>query len=305
MTSPLSDNYNTITTSTIFQFPQNGSWIENIASRRNGNLLITRLDVPELWSIDPKQKTASLVHSFSNVSSLCGISEIREDVFAIAGITFDAATGTLSPGSGTIFIADMKSGDFKRIGSIAGSLVLNGLTAFDSQIVLVGDSTAGILYKFHVDNGAYSIVSEDEALKGRTGVNGVKLHESDGQKYVYFTSSTQSKIGRIPLTADGSAGGPVEITATIPDTFLDDFVLTGRGVAFVATGRNNTVLRAAPNGQTSTVVGSLDSLEVAGGTSLAWGVGEKELYVATSGGQSGPVNGTLIEPAKVVKLVFR
>lgn len=221
----------------------------------------------------------------------------------------DLRTSKTYPGSGFVFTADLSKHTpvFKTIENIPQSAILNGVATFDSDqgVVLIAESLYGLIYKFSIDTGAYAIVGNDTVLKATPGasigVNGVKVHRN----YVYFTSSTLEKFGRIPLTKDASPAGPVEIIANTGG-FLDDFVLARGGVAYLATDPNNTIISITPEGKISTVTGLLTSLEVAGDTSLAWGFedGERVLYVATNGAQSAPVNGTIFEPGKVVKLVL-
>lgn len=81
---------------TIFQFSSNGTWIENIAVRANGDLLVTlMLPDPQLylisspWSPSP---TASLLYTFPNMTGLFGIAETSPDVFVLAGGGFNSGT---------------------------------------------------------------------------------------------------------------------------------------------------------------------------------------------------------------------
>src|SRR5436190_22690083 len=79
----------------LYQFPL-GSWVENISIRPNGNILLTRLDVPELWEINPLSRSTSynarLVYTFPNATGLTGIAEVAPDVFAVtAGDTTNPA----------------------------------------------------------------------------------------------------------------------------------------------------------------------------------------------------------------------
>src|ERR1700759_4638660 len=66
----------------IYQF-EKGSYVENIAVRTNGNLLVTRLDKGEVYEIDPSKKKASLAHKFKGYNRVSGIIEIKPDVFAV------------------------------------------------------------------------------------------------------------------------------------------------------------------------------------------------------------------------------
>src|ERR1700761_4932125 len=57
----------------IYEF-ENETWVENIAVRSNGKLLVTLITAPEVWEVDPIESTASLVYKFPNASSALGIS---------------------------------------------------------------------------------------------------------------------------------------------------------------------------------------------------------------------------------------
>jgi hypothetical protein len=84
----------------VAQFP-NTTWVENLAVRSNGNLLVTLLSAPELFQVDPagNGQQPQLVHQFSNITSLTGIAEVEKDVFAVAGGNISLATLTSTKGS--------------------------------------------------------------------------------------------------------------------------------------------------------------------------------------------------------------
>lgn len=295
--------------STVYQFPDDGSWIENLAVRCNKQLLITRFDVPELWSIDPQAGTGFLEHQFAEVTAIAGITEVREDLFAIAGFNFSIETRETSPGSGFLFMADFTRSPptFEAAAHLPNSVILNGLATWNShqEIVLVADTALGLISKVNIRTGDVSVVSDDAVLRPPSatglGINGLKVHDD----FVYFTTTSTSKFGRIPLHRDASPAGLVEIIATT-QPFLDDFILDRDGTAYATTNANNSVIKIEPDGRVSQVAGSDTSLELAGDTALAWvdGFKERALYVSTCGGQNAPVNGTIIEPGKVVKLVL-
>jgi hypothetical protein len=68
---------------TVYEFP-NETWVENIAVRRNGNLLVTLIGVPEVWEIDAFTSQAELIQSFPDANTVSGISKVEDDVFAVA-----------------------------------------------------------------------------------------------------------------------------------------------------------------------------------------------------------------------------
>jgi hypothetical protein len=84
----------------VAQFP-NTTWVENLAVRSNGSLLVTLLSAPELFQVDPagKGQQPQLVHQFSNITSLTGIAEVEKDVFAVAGGNVSLATLASTKGS--------------------------------------------------------------------------------------------------------------------------------------------------------------------------------------------------------------
>lgn len=87
--------------STTFQLGSNGAWFENLAVRPKGNLLATRIDVPKLWSIStaPISETGHPFYTFPRESSVMGIAEIGEDIYAV--VTGNLSISTISPVPGT------------------------------------------------------------------------------------------------------------------------------------------------------------------------------------------------------------
>ena len=68
----------------IFTFPNN-TFVENIAVRANGHLIVASPSVPTLFIIDPtvSSPTASVVHSFPVGTGPWGITELKNDVFVV------------------------------------------------------------------------------------------------------------------------------------------------------------------------------------------------------------------------------
>lgn len=60
----------------IYTFSGSGAWIEGMAVRSNGHLLLNRLDVAELWDVDPVTKTGTKLLSFPGAKSMAGITEV-------------------------------------------------------------------------------------------------------------------------------------------------------------------------------------------------------------------------------------
>lgn len=298
---------------TVFQFSNIPSWIENLVVRDDGTLLVTRTDVPELWSVNPFSHTASLIYTFPAASGCVGILEYAPKVFAVMCLEVTLATATALPGSGIVWKVDLsKPGSTPIISQIAAlkeSIFLNGITLLD-ETALISDSTKGVIWRLNLHTGAHSIALSDPTMLPAPGapipigINGIKVHRG----YVYFTSTTQEKFCRVPFNKDGRATGPVEVLAT--GSVQDDLILTRDGRAYIATNSENTIVEWKQGQKDFKVIaGNLNSSAVAGSTAVQFArkgndIDEETLYVTTSGGLAAPVNGTFTEPGKVVKIML-
>ncbi|KAJ5151476.1 uncharacterized protein N7482_010728 [Penicillium canariense] len=316
--SPYSNDKPKVTVETIYQFPDNGSWIDNVALRSDGSVLLTRLDTPEVWSVDTSGN-ATLIYSFPNATSCFGISEIDDDVFAVVVGNFSTKTYQPTPGSFSVQKIDFNnadgSGDTERVAESAAvsqiaalpeAQALNGMAAFTkgSNMVLIADSPKGAVWSVNTETGEYAVALNDTTMQPAEGqalplgVNGIRL--VDG--YIYYSSTTRMEFGRVKVNEDATAAGDYQIIASgfLPDN-LD---VASDGTAYIATDPQNSVVRITPYGQISLVAGGQLSTQIAGPTSCALTGDGKALYVGTSGGQVAPVLGTFMEPAKVVKISF-
>lgn len=77
----------TLAVPTVYQFPNNGSFVDNLVIRKNGHLFHTRIDAPQVWSVNLATNNASIVHDFSHdnatITSCFGIAEVDTDVSAV------------------------------------------------------------------------------------------------------------------------------------------------------------------------------------------------------------------------------
>jgi hypothetical protein len=294
--------------STVFQFTRNGTWLQNLAVRPNGKLLATRLDVPELWLIDPaKTNTAeagSLFYTFPNASSLLGITEIDRDAYAVVAGNFSIPTVTSCPGSYVIWRLDASSTppSASILARIPEAEFLNGSARFSKNMLLITDSAKGVIWRLDMSTGLYSQALSDPSMLPaagqpyKVGVNGIDVH----RKYVYYTSTTQMLFCRVPVDSMASATGPVEVIAS--GISPDDLVLRGDGTAYITTNPDNGLVRADSKGGVRLVAGNQFTIAVGGATAVASSKDGSVLYVTTSGGRFSPILGKLIEPAKVVAI---
>ncbi|PYH47647.1 uncharacterized protein BP01DRAFT_414485 [Aspergillus saccharolyticus JOP 1030-1] len=291
---------------TLFQYARNGTWLENVAVRSNGDVLVTRLGVPELWSVDPRgQRNASLIETFPNSRSLFGITEISEDVFALVAGNF--SMGSLStPGTYAIWKIDLTTSDHPEtslITKVPKADFLNGLTLFNNNTLLSTDSAKGVIWRIDITHGNYSIAFSDPATMKPApnspkpvGINGIEVRNN----YVYYTSTTGMLFARVRFNEYAAPVGRVEILAR--GFTPDDFVLSRNGTAYVAANAENSVLKVEPSGRVTLIAGNLFTTDLAGVTALALSRSQDVLYAVTAGGQFEPVLGAIIEPAKVVAI---
>jgi len=301
-------------TRTVFQLPNVGSWFENIAVRLTGLLLVTRLDLPQLWQIDPTTGAGAALITFPPpITSLSGVVELTPNVFAIGAGQQDA-NGTI-PGSWGVWTVDLTAARPrapKLLAQVREAGLVNGLAVLgdDCDTILASDSQSGVLYGIDARTGRYAAAARDPTMASPPGaplpigINGLKTRGAD----LYFSNTFGRALYRVPLAGRGAGvrlAGPVRALAT--GSFIpDDIALDDRGAVYITAHTTNEILRSPPgprSNDTEVVAGGPGSLDLPGPTACAFGRTPRDartLYVVTEGAQFAPVNGTIIEPAKVV-----
>jgi hypothetical protein len=301
--------------STVFQLSDSPTWFENLAIRSSGEILATRVDVPELWAVDPFTKSGSRLLSVPEVTALLGITEVYPDVFAFVGTNFSIATG-IQPNSSQIWELDLRGRS--PVSRLAAKLpqagLLNGADTWDSSSILVADSTLAQILLVDINTGQSAVAISDPTMTvppnstHPIGPNGVKVFRSarDRTTYVYYTSMAQALFCRVPVNAQTAAPmGPVQIIAS--GFTMDDFTLLEDGSALVAANTDNTIVKVTLDGTVTTVAGSAGSLDLATATACRFGRTARDsrvLYVTTTGGATQPVNGTFTRPANIAAVDF-
>ncbi|KAK7952455.1 uncharacterized protein PG986_008183 [Apiospora aurea] len=278
----------------IYQFSNDSTYIENIAVRQNGDLLITLLaPAAQLYLIQNPHSdspSVSLVHSFGGgVEGLLGIAETKPDTFLVAGSSLSG-----QPNASAVFEVDFNHNNDNKaratpstllVANITEGLVLNGAAALPGcgrEVVLVADSFLGQVFRIDARTGHY-----DVPIKSNTsvGINGLKIHDG----HLYFSNSVTVRIYRLRIAPDGSPaeGAAVETVATVKgENFLDGFAIGADGTVWAASNRGSTVYAISPDGKAVVpVLGSADSTVVSGDTAAAFGRTEQDrhvLYVTTS-----------------------
>jgi hypothetical protein len=264
--------------SQVFQFPKD-YWIENIAVRANGNLLLTRMDKAEVHELNPLEPNAKpkLVYGFAGANGCMGITETSPDNFAVTVTTRQGFSVRSAIWNLNVSSAEVKA--TKVADNI--SVMLNGLALFSPGVVVATDTIGGNIYRIDLKTGS-AAVAYNQA--GR-GVNGVRVKG----KYVYYANLFSGVFGRIPVDpATGSATGPSETVGNV-GAGADDFALSPFSEeAYVVNQSQNQVVRVSLNetGKVASVAGSANSGAIGTPTSAQFGRTSKDgrtLYVTTSG----------------------
>lgn len=298
----------------IYHNPHPGTWLENLAVRPNGQILTTRLDVPELYQVtpDPHNPNPTLIYAFPSALSTLGIAELSAtpDVYAVLVGNFSLATISSQRGSYSIWRVDMRPSRpiVSKIADIPSAVFPNGMVSLSAaeNALLVSDSTLGNIWRFDLTTHTYEVVIDDSLMKKVSpsvgeGVNGIRLHG----EYLYFINSFGPFLARGPIYPNGTANGKGNIVAYAPDGegSFDDFTIDEDGTAYVATGVGNVITKVTQEGVASVIAGNLNSSQIASPTSVAFGRTEWDrwtIYVTTGGGLEAPINGTAVVGAQLV-----
>jgi hypothetical protein len=304
---------------TIYEFP-NETWVENIAVRASGELLVTTITTPTLYQVDQfVPTTANLIHTFPDAVGALGIAEIQPDVFAVITGNWSIEEFTTVNGSYSLWKVDLTN--FKcdelglpsskpvvtKIADIPEASFLNGLTLLEksSPYLLASDSGLGVVWRVNHVTGEYKIVLDNALMKpvaGQLAVLGINgVHTRDG--YVYFTNSFQLVFVRVRISSEGTATGPYEVIADNGPG--DDFAFDKAGNAYITQDPGGALEQVTPAGKVTVLAGNTNSTILEGDTAGAFGrtkFDSDTLYVVTNGGIAGHPAGTSIVGGKVLAI---
>ena len=292
----------------LHRFPA-GTWLENLAIRRNGKIVTTTLfPSGKIFQVDNHGiEPVKLVHSFGDSTACTGITHLGGDVFyAIAGIS-NSSTRSAVQGSWSVYKVDVsyqrlqtikpKPAEVSLVANFPGSIVLNGITVLNKykKWFLVGDSSAGVVYRLEADTGKVFKVLEDPLMKpnSRTGINGIKIET--GQ--LYFTNTDKKILARIPIEADGTSKGSATAVTQIdnPNDFPDDFTFDVAHHAIIAEGGIDRLGRVIGSTVDALAGGpsSGTKSELFGPTAVQFGIkaDRTKAYISTNGGSAQYLTG--------------
>lgn len=290
----------------IYTFPNN-TFIENIAVRSNGKLLITSMSVPDLFSINPTDANpdATIIHTFPNATGISGIAEVTPDLFAVVTGIWDLAATRALPGTLAVWTINVAKNPPKVtfVTSVADSTILNGLARHPANphLLLAADSAAGAVWRIDLARGGAHDVAFASPLLAPTGstpdgshlgINGLRS-ALGASSHVYFTNSAQGFLGRVRVDWHGNQRGAIEVVSRSADAaagvVYDDVALDlKRGAVWVASHPSYAVRVKLNSGARPQQWIVNDTSLLLNPTSAALGRGsyrqERTLYV-TNGGE--------------------
>jgi hypothetical protein len=279
----------------LYQFPKE-TYVENLAIRPNGHILVVLLTAPELWSIDPSTTPAkaTLMHSFPESTRCTGLIETRPDVFAlIAG----KPILNLAGGTWAIWEADFSGGKPRPamrqiVEKVHGGGLLNGLTLLNPSTVLASDTAKGLVYSIDLKTGANQVAIKSTVHKSLAGfsigLNGVRVRGST----LFYTNTARAGVFRIPIDkSSGAPAGSVDVFGASAGPGFDDFALSAAGdAAYACSQLLHSLIRVdlMKKDKTETVAGAKNSGLLLGPTSAVFGrtPGRENTIFMTTAGQS-------------------
>ena len=312
-----------VTLTPVAYFPEK-YFLENLAVRADGSVLITAVFQKELWCVPGPEPRADvrpvLVHTFEHMVS--GIAEVEPDVFVLCvSDAYESHESYLvridlndwTPGdpvsTETIYTFDEQAGG------------LNGSCLIGPRVLLVADSFAGFIWRVDLGPDAKSATARvwlahdtmamdpdsGVAWPPQPGINGVRFGAQSG--YLFYTSTAQKVFMRVAVDPETlEPAGNAEFVAAIDNA--DDFCLDeDAGFAYVTRHRANTVDRVPLTPRHGSEVRHIagDPLDevLIGPSSAAWRRGPDDrgrvAYVTIDGGTTAPPDG-IVRKAALLRL---
>lgn len=273
-------------------------WVENIAVRPNGNLLLTTLTPNgSLYEVvDPSSKQPSLIQHFTidKITGISGIAELTNDKFIIFGGSASFAGGGVV-GSWHAWTVDFTSSSMPAavpVADLPQAEFLNGASSDPSlpYLALICDSKKGVVYSVCSVTGKVTEVQDRPEMHPAStgtlnlGINGVRLYLG----YLWWTNWDTRIFYRLRVRPDGTTapGAKVEVVATetsLPT--LDDFTFDGT-TAFIATNAGQNILRVTQDGDTTVAAAGSGDTTLTNASAVKFGrsaTDKKTIYVTTTG----------------------
>ncbi|KAF9779129.1 hypothetical protein IL306_002357 [Fusarium sp. DS 682] len=284
----------------LVQLPN--TWIENVAIRSNGDLLMTTIGEGKVYSFTPNGSSPKprAIAKIDGVNALSGIVEVGEDIFAVTGGFFE---GMYQNDTMNLSLLNFHGENFSvstvfqksNYGPVNGIVSLPG----HKHIILAADAERGEILRIDTTTGNVEVAIKHEALAPvpggpfPVGVNGIKIFNN----YLYFTNTAHQSLNRVEVDDMGSRLGHFEIVAKLEKGSVyapDDFAIDGEGNSYVVYWQDRLV-KITPKGKQTVLVEGL----LAGPSSATFSNDGKIIYIVTSGQNSDAVSGGQVMEVKL------
>lgn len=253
-----------------------GTFFENLEAQADGSVLFTSYFAKEI-----------LRWSTQGISTFAKLNAHPVDLVSLQGEVVVTAHGAPFT-SGPDFVKSMRiirlglDGKVRSTQPADKARFLNGVIADGTGAVLIADSLAGMVWSQRLGSTTLEPFLTNEVLKPvvakegefALGVNGIKIHNG----YLYISNSSTTTLHRVALVG-GKPSGVIETVAKFAG--IDDFAIADDGRIFVATHRNDVVMRRSDG-----TIEVLADQKAEGATAVAFGLGPSAgaLFVTTTGG---------------------
>ena len=235
--------------SVITEWPQ-GSYVENLAAKHDGHLLVTVYSTNEIYEVNPNLSKSNRTLLATLPLGPTGIVELDYNNFYIN-------VGTIGErNTWGIYHINLNneissSIPLKKLIDIDSALFLNGLCvlSYEDGTLLSVDSTLGQIFKINIHTKQVELWYENDLLKKRShdlhmpGINGIRRCSVDG--YLYLTNTDRALILRLAIDQfDNRPKGQLEII--VRNIVCDDFSIDRIGAIYVTTHVHNSLIRLTP-----------------------------------------------------------
>ncbi|KAF1736314.1 hypothetical protein CRV24_001921 [Beauveria bassiana] len=288
----------------LHQFPSHLQWVENMALRPNGNILLTTFDQARIYELDASNNgnPPRLVATLPDADVAIGIAETSPDVFAVEAGHLNRTSWHLD-GSGRIDTLDFSRLDchgrpkVQTVAALRQAKLPNGMAALPmhSHLVLSADSITGTIYRTDIHTGNVDVAIQDPKLAPQVisdpflkliGVNGLQTHDG----YLYVTSTSAQFLGRYKIDPNENPLSELEILVTYDaPRSPDDFAVARDGSVFGAVPPHSVskVTTTPQNGSGYEMAFLVDhDGELQRPTAAILSLDETTLYIST-GGRNG------------------
>lgn len=198
----------------VDQLPSD-AWAEGIAIRPSGQLLITRCDGAELYSVDSPLTSADpdaiqpkILHSFpdcNSVLNICALTGTEGEDYAVLTSHAEFATQTIA--DTTIWRLSFPRDDSNappttsKIAVLPDVGFLFGMISISDNVLAIADTSTPCIQRVHIPTGEVSILYQDlQIMRARTqeewfGVNRVRVVGD----YIWFTNTSTGVLSRAPI----------------------------------------------------------------------------------------------------------